>query len=180
MTSKLPSPIIIDRLGEYLEGYDDKDYIINGFKTGFSINFQGEESPLSSNNSASVSSNTEVVHQKVQSELKLGRFAGPFNKPPYENFKCSPLALREKKESGKYRILHNLSFPYDERSVNTNIPRDEATVQYASLKDSIKIIQNAYMAKSDISEAFRLIPISPKDYHLTGFFFQGYYYDRKM
>ena len=34
------------------------------------------------------------------------------------------------------------------------------------------------MAKSDISEAFRLIPISPKDYHLTGFFFQGYYYDR--
>ena len=182
MTSKLPSPIIIDKLGEYLEGYDDKNYIINSFKTGFSINFQGEESPLSSNNSVSVSSNTEVVHQKVQSELKLGRFAGPFNKPPYENFKCSPLALREKKESGKYRILHNLSFPYDERFVNTNIPRDEATVQYASLKDSIKIIQNvshpAYMAKSDISEAFRLIPISPKDYHLTGFFFQGYYYDR--
>lgn len=35
------------------------------------------------------------------------------------------------------------------------------------------------MAKSDIKDAFRIIPVSPGDYHLLGFTWQGqFYYER--
>ena len=38
---------------------------------------------------------------------------------------------------------------------------------------------NPYMAKTDIADAFRLVPLHPVDYHLTGFQWQNkLYYDR--
>ena len=38
---------------------------------------------------------------------------------------------------------------------------------------------NPYMAKTDIADAFRLVPLHPADYHLTGFQWQNkFYYDR--
>ena len=37
------------------------------------------------------------------------------------------------------------------------------------------------MAKTDIKNAFRIIPIRPQDYNLLGIFWRGlYYYDRCM
>ena len=80
-------------------------------------------------------------------------------------------------------MLHNLSFPYDNSSVNQNIPREFATVSYSSINHAIHAIHEcqptAYMAKSDISEAYRLIPINRADYHLTGFSWKGkFYFDK--
>ena len=51
------------------------------------------------------------------------------------------------------------------------------------MTDAITLIQqcspNAYMAKSDIADAFRIVPLDPSQYHLTGFCWNGsYYYDR--
>ena len=115
-------------------------------------------------------------------ELQLGRIDGPFKDPPFPNFKSSPLAVREKHQSGKFRLLHNLSYPYDERSLNFNIPKEASEVSYATINDAIKYIQechpHAYMAKSDISEAFRLIPLHQSQYHLTGFHWKGFYFDK--
>lgn len=35
------------------------------------------------------------------------------------------------------------------------------------------------MAKTDIEDAFRIIPIHPSDYHLLGFIWEGqFYYDK--
>ena len=78
---------------------------------------------------------------------------------------------------------YNLSYPYNQDAVNFNIPKESSTVQYAKLQDAIKLIQECgqgcYMAKSDIADAFRLIPLHPSQYHLTGFQFQGKYYYNK-
>lgn len=89
--------------------------------------------------------------------------------------------MREKKVPGKCRLLHNLSFPYNEDSVNYNIPSIDSRVQYENISDAIKLVQrypNAYIAKTDIADAFRLIPLHPSQYTLTGFHFEGYYFDR--
>ena len=55
-------------------------------------------------------------------------------------------------DPGKFCLLHNLAFPYDEFAVNFNIPKPAATVNYASLQDAIFDIQlcspGAWMAKS--------------------------------
>lgn len=166
-----------------LQGCKDADYILTGFRDGFHLNFEGAECPLSSRNSQTVTDMSHIAHDKIQKELASGRISGPYNSPPLKNFKSSPLSLRPKKDPGKFRLLHNLSFPYDGRSVNRNIPRDKATVKYATLGDAISLIQSSgtasFLAKSDIADAFGLIPLHPSQYHLTGFTFQGqYYYDR--
>ena len=178
----MPTPVKVEVLSKYLEGYENAQYIIDGFTQGFRINFDGPDLPLTSSNSDSANQNPQAVDQKIKKELELGRLAGPFDSVPFQNYKCSPLALREKQNTGKYRLLHNLSFPYDATSVNYNISKDDSTVSYSNIKDAISLIQAAsppaFMAKTDISDAFRIIPIHPSDYHLTGFYWKGYYYDK--
>nr|XP_045604834.1 uncharacterized protein LOC123762362 [Procambarus clarkii] len=117
-------------------------------------------------------------------ELSLGRIAGPFEDPPLPNFKCSPIALREKSTPGKFRLLHNLSFPYSQLSVNANIPKATSTVHYQNIKDAIELVvrcsPGAFLAKCNIAEAFRIVPVHPSDYHLLGFTYGGRYYYEKM
>ena len=59
--------------------------------------------------------------------------------------------------------------------MNLNISHENSTVTYANIQDAMKSIQifspKAFMAKSDIANVFRLIPLHPSQYHLTGFFF---------
>lgn len=168
-----------------LENYKDKSFIIEGFTAGFNIPFMGLESPLLSHNSSSALSNPSAVEQKLKLEINSNRIAGPFSSPPYKNFKSSPLAIKEKSVKGKFRLLHNLSHPHTLDSVNLNIPKTHTTVTYSSLRDAINMIcslqQPVYLAKADLADAFRLIPVSPSAYHLLGFKWNfNYYYDRNL
>ena len=179
----LPTPVRVKALSELLRGYHNAERVVSGFTHGFMLDFKGPETPLSSHNASSVLINEQVVADKIKKELEMGRITGPFLEPPLPNFKCSPLAIREKRQPGTFRLLHNLSYPYNQDAVNFNIPKESSTVQYAKLQDAIKLIQECgqgcYMAKSDIADAFRLIPLHPSQYHLTGYQFQGkYYYDK--
>ena len=56
-------------------------------------------------------------------------------------------------------------------------------MHYASFDKAVNIAvsagRGAWLAKSDIKSAFRLLPVSPEDYELLGFSFDGsFYYDR--
>ena len=83
-------------------------------------------------------------------------------------------------------MIHHLSYPKNEGiSVNDGIPREYATVSYASVDDAIKKIvdtgRGAFLAKTDIESAFRIIPMCENDYPLLGFKWEGYYYhDRSL
>ncbi|XP_045626177.1 uncharacterized protein [Procambarus clarkii] len=120
----------------------------------------------------------------LDKELSLGRIAGPFEAPPIENFKCFPIALREKSTPGKYRLLHNLSYPYTSESERQYIPQETTTVTYQSINDAVALVvrrsPGAHLAKCDIAEAFRIVPVHPSDYHLLGFAYGGWYYYEKM
>ena len=133
-------------------------------------------------NSLSVRNNPQAAISKINEEIALGRVAGPFDSPPFKTFNISPLALREKKNSAKVRLLHNLSAPHNGNSVNANIPDEAAHVKYQSLLDAISIIVENncnYLAKSDIAEAYRLIPLHHSDHPLMGFKLNNkFYYDK--
>ena len=178
----LPTPIKVQALSRLLEGYKDRHDIIQGFTEGFKIDFEGQDAPLHSRNSASANEHPEIVTAKLQNERLHNRIEGPFPSPPFKNCKSSPLAIREKAEPEKYRSLHNLSYPYDHNSVNFNIPKHSSQVQYASIQNAIHGIQKfntrTFMAKADIADAFRLIPLHPSQYHLTGFYWKGYWFDK--
>ena len=124
--------------------------------------------------------NSQVVTDKINKELQLGQFSGPYEVSPYLHFVVSPLGVREKKTPSQYRIIHNLSYPYDETSVNAGVPKQSASVTYASISDAAKHVvgmgQHCFLAKTDIKSAFRIVPVHPKDRHLLGFRWQGHLY----
>jgi hypothetical protein len=66
------------------------------------------------------------------------RIAGPFNNPPLENSTCSPLGLVPISENGKFRLVHDLSFPKG-NSVNSNILPKNSVVQCDGIDTAIKL-----------------------------------------
>lgn len=180
---KLPTPVNAHVFAELLDGYEKKDFIVNGFKNGFFVNFEGDELEVDSPNSKAALDNPEAVDSKLAKELEANRIAGPFEEPPFENFRSYPLSIREKSTPGQYRLLHNLSYPYDDRSINANIADEFATTSYATIHDAMQLIlklgRGCFLAKSDIKSAFRIVPIHPSQYHLMGFKWRGkYYFDK--
>lgn len=79
----------------------------------------------------------------------------------------------------KFRVIHDLSFP-ENQSVNSNVPRENSAVQYDSIDQVVDLVQKfgrEYLtAKTDIKDAFRIIPIDPSDYYLLGFTWKYQYY----
>ena len=182
---KLPTPIKYEMLDMFLKGYDTekRKYLIDGFKHGFDLRNVRFEHTDSEVNQKSALANPEVVDKKLKKELELGRLWGPLDVPPFSDFVICPLGIRPKKSPGEFRVIHDLSFPYNGNSVNDGIPREQATVQYSSVYDAIQAIlfygNGCYLAKTDIRSAFRIIPISPKNYHLLGFKWRGkYFFDK--
>ncbi|KAM9319925.1 uncharacterized protein PAF06_004366 [Gastrophryne carolinensis] len=108
--------------------------------------------------------------------------AGPFSDPPLEDLVVSPLGVVPKKEPGKFRLIHHLSFPRG-GSVNDGIAKELSSVSYTSFDFALAMVREvgpgALMAKTDIESAFRLLPVHPDSLYLLGCFFDGgYYVDR--
>ena len=117
-----------------------------------------------------------VIHDFVSEGILQNRIAGPFSAPPFEHFVVSPLGVVPKSEVGKYRVIHDLSFP-KQHSVNDLIPPENSNVQYESIDNITTLLnqfgQDSLMAKTDIKDAFRIIPIHPDDYKFLGFSWHG-------
>ena len=181
-TPPLPTPIDLKSFFPLIDKFVDAKFLINGFSFGFDLAFAGNDISQSCNNNLTVNKNPNVALSHIQSEITKGRIAGPFKFPPFDKFRCSPLALREKSTPGQFRLLHNLSYPHNGTSVNENIPKDFSHTSYATIDDALEIISSLhspYLAKADIAEAFRLLPLHPNCYNLTGFRLNDlYYYDR--
>ena len=97
--------------------------------------------------------------------------------PPFEPFISSPLGVVPKSEPGKFRVIHDLSFPRN-NSVNSRIPPENSQVTYDSIDTITMLVKGALMSKTDIQDAFRIIPIHVNDHKLLGFSWRGsYYYD---
>ena len=103
-------------------------------------------------------------------EVKAKRYAGPFVEPPFEFFIQSPIGLVPKDKGKKTRLIFHLSYPRSGTSVNSEIPREQCTVQYPSFDEAVELCQLAgkscFIAKSDMSMAFRNVPMSKGSWKL--------------
>jgi len=182
--TKLPTPIKSNILCNELSGYDTslRHSIVDGFKSGFRLGCTEFQSESTCRNHSSIYQNQDHVQLKLSKEMNLGRIAGPFHSKPFDNFHCSPLGLIPKKSMGEFRIIHDLSFPKG-NSVNDHIGQEFVNVQYDSIETIIDLVQNcgpnSLMAKLDIEDGYRNVPIHPADYHFLGFVWEGqFYYDK--
>ena len=70
---------------------------------------------------------------------------------------------------------HHLSYPRGS-SLNDGISSDYTTVSFATVENAIGLIKsvgpNCFLAKTDVKNAFRLVPIRPEDYDLLGIYWQ--------
>lgn len=180
------TPVHVGNLGSWLHGYDPHKtkFLLDGFNNGFSIPFQGDRRFRPCSNLKSAGENISVLKQKIALEMNSGRIVGPFDSPPFKNFRVSPLGLVPKKDPGQFRLIHHLSYP-DNESVNDGIPEHFRTVRYQDIDDAVALVQRngpgCYMSKTDIENAYRIIPVHPTDHSLLGMCIEGkFYYDRAL
>ncbi len=99
---------------------------------------------------------------------------GPFDTPPFETFRISPIGVATRKFSGKKRLIIDLSAPRNSpfSSINSLIPLEEYSLHYHDIDQAITMIKNvgrgAWLAKVDITSAFKVMPIHPDFWHLFG------------
>lgn len=179
----LPTPINADRLRNFLVGYTPStvEFLYAGFTKEFPLHFEGEFLSFEAENLLSARDHPDVVFPKIKKETEALRLAGPFEPPPFTEFRLSPLGVVPKKVPGEFRMIHHLSVPSGS-SVNDGILSANTSVQYATIADAISLIKQCgkagFLANTDIKDAFRIIPIQPSDYPLLGMKWNGlYYYD---
>ena len=108
---------------------DKTEFLIQGFTRGFSLEYMGPKrvAKKSANLKLSVGSPTELWN-KIMTEVKAKRYAGPFRKIPYKYYIQSPVGLVPKDKGKKTRLIFHLSYPKTGDSVNSGIP-DELWMQ---------------------------------------------------
>ena len=148
-------------------GYDKvkTEFLVKGFTDGFCLNYSG---PLSkgrrfANNLKFRIGTPLELWNKVMKEVELGRYAGPFEEPPFEDFVQSPIGLVPKDKGKKTRLIFHLSYPRGGNSVNSGIPKEYCSVKYPDFEEAVKLClaqgANCHVAKSDMSSAFRHVPM---------------------
>ena len=182
----LPTPVKGKHLLFLLSGYTTSiaKFLFSGFTEGFPLHYEGYRDSFQAPNLLSAVQHPSAVDHKIAKELASHRLAGPFLFPPFPVFRISPVGLVPKKTPGEFRLIHHLSFPKGS-SLNDGISSEHTSVSYATVQDAIRLIRatgpGCFLAKTDIQNAFRILPIRPADYPLLGICWRGYfYYDRCM
>ena len=145
-------------------------YLCDGLENGFDTLIATEPSQSKTcKNLLSALKQPEVVDTLIQTELDNDFLQGPFDHPPFQKFRVSPIGIAEGKYSGKKRLIVDLSSPHDDQkheSINSLIDKDMCSLSYVKIDDAIKAIKNqgkgAILCKTDISNAFKLLPIKPE------------------
>ena len=177
-----PTPVNFVELEKELLHFPDKAFardLINSFKQGFSIGYEGPQFNHISNNLKSYFTNLQAAAENIVGELRAKRVAGPFLSPPLNNFRTSPIGIVPKKDSQKVRMITDLSSPKG-FAINDYISDDESTVQFNNFDSAVNLVghlgQGAFLSKLDVKSAFRICPVRPNDWNLLGFSCLGYFF----
>lgn len=125
----------------------------------------------------------ESVRLLLSKELDKGFLFGPFISIPFKDYRINPLGLAEHKYSKKKRLIVDMSAPHnngDHPSLNSLIDKETHSLQYVRIDDAIELIRKlgpgSLLVKTDISDAFKLIPIRPDLWPFHGVSWENRYY----
>ena len=151
-------------------------FLLEGFTNGFDIGYSRpvERQSRAKNLPISIGSPVELWN-KIMSEVEAGRFAGPFDKIPYQNFIQSPIGLVPKDGGCKTRLIFHLSYDFGQddkdRSVNFHTPKHLCSVKYKDIDYAmglclkfLKKFDVIFYAKTDLKNAFHLVPCKRENY----------------
>ena len=131
-----------------------------------------------SNNLPSSFQHPSTLDDNIIAERNMGCIIGPFQTPPLLNFCCSRLGLVPKHDGGWHAIYH-LSAPYGS-SISDSIDPLAYTLSHCSVDDAFANVsavgKGTLIAKIDLKNAFRLIPVPPEDWNLLGIQWRNQFY----
>ena len=173
--SNIKTPLNVDVCECLLlqSGYDREksDYLINGFRYGFSLEYEGNRhvKRTASNLKFRIGTPAEMW-SKIMKEVEAGHHAGPYEHPPFEEFIQSPIGLVPKEGGKKTRLIFHLSYPRGGDFVNSGIPYDKCRVTYPDFQQAVQMCicqgLSCHIGKSDMTTAFRHVPLRIQDWPL--------------
>ncbi len=181
------TPINIHRLEYELRNHPDRSFVKSlidgltfGFHTGVDTTISGKtEFP----NLMSAKTYPSFVSDQINNDVLKGYLIGPFKKPPFSQYRVNPIGVAIRKFSGKKRRIDDLSWPHGDQeavSLNSTIDKETFSLKYVKLDDAIFILnqlgKSSMLCKTDIVDAFKLVPISKHLWHLYGIKWKGMYY----
>lgn len=181
------TPIRIDYWRAELTTHQDKDFatwICNGIEHGFRIGFSDNEIELRSarSNMLSAIEHSQIVTDYIKGELASQHLlrVGPVSSHKLPIVQLSPLGVIPKKgRPNCWRLIMDLSAP-QAHSVNDGIAKELCSLHYSSLDDAAAKVSElgpgALLAKMDIRQAYRNIPVAPEDKPLLGLQWNGQIY----
>ncbi len=107
---------------------------------------------------------------------------GPFTNPPFSIFRVSPIGVATRKYSNKKRLIIDLSAPRNSSvpSIKSLIPLAPFSLFYASVDHAVQMIKaagaRAWLGKADITDAFKVMPLHPSQWHLFGVKWRSKFY----
>ena len=167
-----------------LEGHPDRwfaEYISRGFERGFRVGFQGAQAQLRTcgRNMVSVRDHPEVVEKYLVDEAAAGRLLAVGSKEMV-GVHCSPFGVIPKKgRENKWRLIVDLSAP-EGGSINDGISKEMSSLSYLSVDQVVARVVSlgpgTLLAKLDICQAYRNVPVHPQDRPLLGVEWKGTVY----
>ena len=188
LSHPVSSPLVADAWQQALVAHPDRDWVsclITGIREGFRIGLQDQPTCRPTvGNSPSTAAHSAVVSAFLAAQVQAGNMVGPLPAHLCSNVITSRMAVIPKSSPRKFRVIVDLSTPAH-ASVNDNIHRELTHVAYSSIGDAAELMhhlgQHTLLAKIDIQDAYRLVPIHPRDRRFLGVTWQGgVYVDCKL
>ena len=174
---KAQSPLQLAAWSAVLRSHPDTEfagYILEGIQHGFRIGYDYTAHTCTSatSNLPSAKDHPEIITEYIATEVAKGRILGPFPTHSIPDVQVSRIGVIPKKSKpGKWRLIMDLSFPHG-KSVNDGIDADMASLSYIKVEKvatrAAQMGQGSLLAKFDIEEAYRIVPVHPDDKHLLG------------
>lgn len=154
-----------------------RDYICQGITQGFRVGFDHTVScKPAGRNMPSTKAHPKPVDEFLQQEREAGRIMGPMPRSSLRPVQVNRIGVIPKSTPGKWRLIVDLSFP-EGKSVNAGISPGLCHLELASVDDAVHHIirmgQHSLLAKVDIAQAYRNIPVHPQDRWLLGLMWKG-------
>ena len=175
-----------DGIADLLKTYPNQrfvDTLTSIAISGARVGFQGQPNCRTQRpNHSTAFAHPEIITDAIQNELRKGRLKLLPELPESGDFFCSPIGLVPKMLNGVqtgWRVILDLSSP-EGYSVNDGITKEHGKLVYETVNDAIKLVaqagKGAVMMKRDLKSAFRHVPISPCDYWLLIFEWEGQFF----
>ena len=180
---EIATPLRWEAWAAGLRNHPDKEFVqflVNGIREGFRIgyNYSGHSCKSSSRNMVSARQHPEPIQRYLATEMAKGRIIGPVapivqgGRIQISRFGVIP----KPHQPGKWRLITDLSSP-EGFSVNDGITPQLCSVSYSSVDDAVQAVgrlgKGALLAKFDLENAYRLVPVHPVDRLLLGMKWEG-------